>query len=232
VKETRPTPDSGGKRKPRRSVNDLRAPLMLLYVAAFCGGRTGHVPVWGLLLVAVPALLAVAWLYERETIREMLEVVWKPLLAAVAAAVVVFWILAGGLHLLAGAALRETLAGGGEVPGLFRELVRIRGEVLQLGPALAGICGALLLAPAEEIFWRGFLQHRLGLRLGRWPGLVVGVALYAGFYAVLVGPLAAIAAGITGLACAALALRSGSLVPGALCHALVWLAAIWLQPLY
>lgn len=205
---------------------------MLLYVAAFCGGRTGQVPIWGLLAAAVPALLAVAWLYERETIRGML--CWKPLpaLVAIPVAAGLCGAMLGTLEVAAGAAIENAVAAGGDVPALFRELVRIRGEVLSLGPALAGIGGALLLAPAEEAFWRGFLQHRLGRWLGRWPGLLVGVALYGGFYWILIGPLAAAAAGMTGLACAVLALRSGSLVPGAICHALVWLAAIWAWPLY
>lgn len=205
---------------------------MLLYVAAFCGGRMGQVPVWGLLAVAVPALLAAAWLYERETIRGMLR--WQPVAALVAipVAAAVFGALLGGLELAAGSALAGALSGDGAVPELFRELVRIRGEVLALGPALAGLCGALLLAPAEEVFWRGFLQHRLAAWIRPWPGALVAAALYAGFYWVLVGPLAGAAAGATGLACAVLALRSGSLVPGVVCHALVWLAAIWLWPLY
>ncbi len=232
MKEAKSTPGSGTGRKPRRSVNDVRAPLMLLYVAAFCGGRTGQVPAWGLLMVAVPALLAAAWLYERETLRGMLRWSWPSIAVAVLVAAGVYGALLGGLQFAAGAAIADAVATGGDVPALFRELVRIRSEVFTLGPALSGLCGALLLAPAEEAFWRGFLQHRLGLWLGRWPGVLVGVALYAGFYWVMVGPLAAIAAMATGLACAVLALRSASLVPGAVCHSLVWLAAIWLWPLY
>ncbi len=35
----------------RRSINDLRAPLMMLYVFAFCGGRMGELPIWVLLAV-------------------------------------------------------------------------------------------------------------------------------------------------------------------------------------
>lgn len=44
------------------------------------------------------------------------------------------------------------------------------------------IIGALLLlviGPAEELFWRGFVQQRLGKRWGPWMGFVPTTAVYA-----------------------------------------------------
>lgn len=44
------------------------------------------------------------------------------------------------------------------------------------------IIGALLLlviGPAEELFWRGFVQQRLGKRWGPWKGFVATTAVYA-----------------------------------------------------
>ncbi len=44
------------------------------------------------------------------------------------------------------------------------------------------IIGALLLlviGPAEELFWRGFVQQRLGERWGPWMGFVATTAVYA-----------------------------------------------------
>ena len=44
------------------------------------------------------------------------------------------------------------------------------------------IIGALLLlviGPAEELFWRGFVQQRLGKRWGPWMGFVATTAVYA-----------------------------------------------------
>ncbi len=37
---------------------------------------------------------------------------------------------------------------------------------------------ALLIAPAEELFWRGFLQHRLAGRIGLVPGMATAALLY------------------------------------------------------
>jgi hypothetical protein len=39
---------------------------------------------------------------------------------------------------------------------------------------------ALIIAPAEEVFWRGFVQDRLQRRLGTWPGAAAASAAYGG----------------------------------------------------
>lgn len=36
----------------------------------------------------------------------------------------------------------------------------------------------LIIGPAEELFWRGFLQERLMERFGRWRGMLMGMAAY------------------------------------------------------
>jgi membrane protease YdiL (CAAX protease family) len=39
---------------------------------------------------------------------------------------------------------------------------------------------ALVIGPAEELFWRGFVNRRLGRRVGGWPGAALGAAAYGG----------------------------------------------------
>jgi hypothetical protein len=43
---------------------------------------------------------------------------------------------------------------------------------------------ALIIAPAEELFWRGLVQDRLQRRLGRWPGAAAASAAYGGAHLV------------------------------------------------
>ena len=38
----------------------------------------------------------------------------------------------------------------------------------------------LVIGPAEELFWRGFLQRRFADEIGPWPGAVLASAAYAG----------------------------------------------------
>jgi membrane protease YdiL (CAAX protease family) len=43
---------------------------------------------------------------------------------------------------------------------------------------------ALLVGPAEEIFWRGLVQSALMRRYGRWPGAVLATLAYGGVHVV------------------------------------------------
>ncbi len=42
---------------------------------------------------------------------------------------------------------------------------------------------ALVIGPAEELFWRGFVQDRLAERAGRWGGAALAAAAYGGAHA-------------------------------------------------
>jgi membrane protease YdiL (CAAX protease family) len=55
-----------------------------------------------------------------------------------------------------------------------------------------------VVAPAEELFWRGLVQAALMRRLGRWRGAAAGVASYAGVHAVTGNLTLVGAAGVAG----------------------------------
>lgn len=95
-----------------------------------------------------------------------------------------------------------------------------------LGTALALV---LLLVPAEELFWRGWVQGALRPRLGRW-GAVAGSAVLSSV--VLLGfgePLLALAALPTSLAWGALAEWRRTPVAAWVSHALwdVLIVVVW-----
>lgn len=64
---------------------------------------------------------------------------------------------------------------------------------------------ALVIAPAEELFWRGFLQRRLARRVGVWRGAALGATAYGGAHAVTANLTLMGAAGVAGAYWAALA---------------------------
>jgi uncharacterized protein len=70
--------------------------------------------------------------------------------------------------------VRRLLPKGGEEIGSVYEL-RELGRPAELAARLV-----LVIAPAEELFWRGFVNARLARRLGRWPGAATGSLAYAG----------------------------------------------------
>ena len=45
-------------------------------------------------------------------------------------------------------------------------------------PTLIALLLLLVIGPAEEIFWRGFVQRRFAERLGGWQGFVLATACY------------------------------------------------------
>lgn len=84
------------------------------------------------------------------------------------------------------------------------------------------IAGVLIfvIAPAEEFFWRGFIQRRLANRYG----VSVGVVLAAGIYALVHGwslnLMLVGAAAVCGVFWGTLFAMTGSLWPGIISHAL------------
>jgi membrane protease YdiL (CAAX protease family) len=84
-----------------------------------------------------------------------------------------------------------------------------------LGPALAL---GLLVAPAEELFWRGVVQARLAPRLGRWGAVGAATALAVAVALATREPLLALATAPTYAAWGALASWRGTLVPSILSH--------------
>jgi membrane protease YdiL (CAAX protease family) len=95
-------------------------------------------------------------------------------------------------------------------------------ETLGRFPARS-VPGALVLgalaAPAEELFWRGFVQERLVRRLGRWQGVVVTTGVAVALALATRQPLLALATLPAYAAWGALALWRGTLVAPIVSHA-------------
>ena len=204
---------------------------MMLYVFAFCGGRMAQLPMWVLLAVMAPVIGVLAFVFERKLMRELL--VFRPTnaLYGLGAAVLLYGIFSLALQYASGLFIGATLDGDGSVPAFFVELVRIKGHASAIHPAIVGIAGAVLLGVSEELFWRGFVQTRLMIMMPHSLAVILASVVYAGFYAVLMGTLAAVAAGVCGLIFGVLTIRLRSLVPAMICHSLVWLFALWILPL-
>jgi uncharacterized protein len=87
---------------------------------------------------------------------------------------------------------RRIMPRGGEEIGEVYALRRLRPT-----PELAARL-ALVIGPAEELFWRGFVQHGLSAGLGRWPGAAAAAATYGGAHLVTGNLTLVGAAGVAG----------------------------------
>lgn len=106
-----------------------------------------------------------------------------------------------GVFAIGDRAARVVMPQGDQDIGNIYELRRLRPRA-ELALRLA-----LVIAPAEELFWRGMLQSQLSQRLGRPKGALVAAALYGGAHictgnATLVGAATVAGAGWSGLAAA------------------------------
>ncbi len=97
---------------------------------------------------------------------------------------------------------------------------------------LVGILAALVVAPGEELFWRGLLLPALRERgLPPWAAVVAAAACYGAAHLFSGNPLLAVAAFAGGLAWGAMYLRIGRLSPVIISHALWDLAVLLFFPL-
>jgi membrane protease YdiL (CAAX protease family) len=84
---------------------------------------------------------------------------------------------------------------------------------------LAGVVLGALVAPAEELFWRGFVQQRLELRFGRWGSVLVSTGLAVALALATREPFLALATAPTYAAWGALAAWRRSLLAPIISHA-------------
>jgi membrane protease YdiL (CAAX protease family) len=89
---------------------------------------------------------------------------------------------------------------------------------------------AAVIAPAEELFWRGYLQNAAAARLGRWGGAAAAAAYYTGAHLSTRNPTLVAAAGVAGAGWSALA-AAGVPMPALVLSHVVWDVWIFLvQP--
>lgn len=86
--------------------------------------------------------------------------------------------------------------------------------------ALALLVGAFAIALAEELAFRGVVQHWLARTTGEWPAVIVqGVAYGVWVTAAGWGPLFGIVAGVAGLVAGAITVRTNSILTVLAWHA-------------
>jgi membrane protease YdiL (CAAX protease family) len=87
-------------------------------------------------------------------------------------------------------------------------------------PLVVGALLAVVIAPAEEIFWRGFLQRTLAHRLGPWQGWLWASLIYGALHSLSGNFMLTMAALAAGSFWGLVYLRYGSLAPTILSHSL------------
>lgn len=104
------------------------------------------------------------------------------------------------------------------------------GGIYELGEGseiwLISLLLLFVTGPAEEIYWRGYVQRSLERRLGGFWGYVVAVAVYAGVHACTLNFILVGAAGVAGAFWGLIYWRVRNLAPVIISHS-VWSAVIF-----
>jgi membrane protease YdiL (CAAX protease family) len=103
---------------------------------------------------------------------------------------------------------------GGQVAAVYENKA-------QASPWLIAVLLLFIIGPAEEIFWRGFVQRRFVSRWGRWGGLLAATAAYTLVHIWAANLMLLLAAMAGGLFWGYIYLRTDSLAPVIISHA-VW----------
>ena len=98
-------------------------------------------------------------------------------------------------------------------------------------PLVIGLLLLFIIAPAEEIFWRGYVQHQLAKRYTPLLGFLLATAVYALVHIWSFNLMLFLAAGLCGLFWGAMYWRFRSVWPGLISHALWDVAIFVLWPL-
>jgi hypothetical protein len=101
----------------------------------------------------------------------------------------------------------------------------------QLDLFYIGLLLLFVMGPAEEIYWRGFLQRVLGERFNKSMRIVLATSAYALVHLVAMNPMLLVAAAICGLFWGWLYEHEESLIPVILSHSLWDLAIFVVFPL-
>ena len=97
----------------------------------------------------------------------------------------------------------------------------IYGTKSQASPVVIGTLLLLWIGPAEEIFWRGFVQERFAGRFGAWRGYMITGAIYGGVHIWAFNVMLFAAALICGLFWGWMFLKYKSVWPGLISHS-IW----------
>lgn len=106
------------------------------------------------------------------------------------------------------------------------QVAGIYGTKSQASPWIIGSLLMFWIGPAEEIFWRGYVQRKLSQSLGGWTGLIVATLIYTLIHIWSFNFMLIMAALICGVFWALMYKYFRSVWPGIISHA-VWDAVIF-----
>jgi membrane protease YdiL (CAAX protease family) len=112
-----------------------------------------------------------------------------------------------------------------------QQVTNIYGNKTLLNPTIIGLLLFFIIGPAEEVFWRGFVQDTLAEKFGDNKGWIIGALIYGGVHIIALNFMLFLAALVCGLFWGYMFKKYKSLWPGIISHALWDLTIFVLIPM-
>lgn len=181
-----------------------------LWLVMFSPWTKQWIPFWPTMAVSSGFLAISALVIDRKHVRPLYAFRWWHVPLGLASAVALYLVFFAG-HKIAIAILPFA---SGQVESVY--LTRRQADLWIIGLLLLFWVG-----PAEEVFWRGFVQQRFSLKWGRFVGWVLASIVYTLVHAWSFNLMLLAAAGVCGVSWGAMFYRFRSVWPGLISHA-VW----------
>ncbi len=141
-----------------------------LWTLMFCPATAPYVNFWGMMCISAVVLVTLTFFSEIKWWKDLMSG-WKTVAAGIGLAVglwCVFWI-------------------GDKAASWLFDFARPQVDMIYgirsgISPVLLSFLLVFLIGPAEEIFWRGYVQRSLSDRIGKNLGYVAATLAYAGVH--------------------------------------------------
>ena len=182
---------------------------LLLFMVMFSPWTAPYFNFWLVMTLSSSTLAASALFLQRKNLSENFRFKVTYIAVGIFSAFVLYMVFFVGNF----AALKLFSFAGKQINGIYHLKT-------QANPVIVGVLLLFLIGPAEEIFWRGFLQQKLAKRLGPLKGYLVAASIYGAVHLWAFSFMLFAAAMVCGLFWGFIYMRYRSLWPGIISHAL------------
>ncbi len=165
---------------------------------------------WYVMAPAAASLAIFGLINEKNRLSELFKLEWKHLWIGLAHAVLLYLLSRLGVWLFVQF-----------FDWTIPQIQAIYQTRTQAEPILIAALLLFIIAPAEEIFWRGFVQERLIQRFDIKYGTMIAVGLYTFVHVWALNPMLLLAALVLGIHWSFVYAKYRNLIPGIISHA-VW----------
>lgn len=182
----------------------------VLWLIMFSPWTAGRVEFWPVMACSAGLLAGAALLIDRKKLSSVYSFRLMYLPVGIISAAILY------LVFFAGKFVSTSI-----LPFAESQISGIYGNRQQGSLVMIGLLLFFLIGPAEEVFWRGFVQRRMAERFGPWYGYALSVAVYGLVHIWSFNFMLIAAAMVCGVFWGFLFKKYGSVWPGLISHA-VW----------